>query len=264
LQKGSFIRIVRKLSSPRSPETLSVPPREQAQSEVESAQRISRDENSSPPGGDRAGYLAFVAHEMRNPLSTALWSAELLGRLSPEDRAGPRGEKLTGMCLRTLARLRHLVEDHFLAERLAIRGIPVRVEMVPLGDAVAAASGRVPAVQCECEIDGAMTVAADRAMLERTLEALIALCGREGAPVRVTAEPVGGSVEVKVRGAVPPPEALDVPGRSTPSDPTGRVLGPLMARAVAEVHGGALELLPDGYLLAMPLEDVQATSGDDR
>src|SRR5919198_5230984 len=87
-----------------------------------------RPEQTSEPS--RGGFLGFVAHEMRNPLSTALWSAELLARLSPEERSGPRGEKLAGMALRALQRLRFLIEDHFLAERLDIDGILVRLEPV--------------------------------------------------------------------------------------------------------------------------------------
>ena len=40
-------------------------------------------------GEERSGYLGFVAHEVRNPLSTALWSAELLARMSPAERGSP-------------------------------------------------------------------------------------------------------------------------------------------------------------------------------
>ena len=66
----------------------------------------------------RASYLGFVAHEARNPLATALWSAELLGRISPEERGGARGEKLAATCRQSLERLRHIVEDHLLSDRI--------------------------------------------------------------------------------------------------------------------------------------------------
>src|SRR6266545_1024788 len=94
---------------------------------------------SREAAAQRGGFLGFVAHEMRNPLATALWSAELLARLSPEERGGARGEKLAGMALRALQRLRYLVEDHFLAERLDAEGIPLRLEQIAVADAVAAA-----------------------------------------------------------------------------------------------------------------------------
>jgi K+-sensing histidine kinase KdpD len=215
-------------------------------------------------GGDRAGYLAFVAHEMRNPLATALWSAELLARLSPEERGGARGEKLAGMCLRTLARLRHLVEDHFLAERLAIHGIPVREDAVALAEALSAAAGRVAGLRWQGEVAPAVLVSADRAMLERALEALLAAAARGEAAVTVTARsmPEENAVSVEVRGASPPEDAFRLPDRSTPSDPTGRALGILMARAVAYAHGGSLALMPDGYALVLPGD--AGAAGDER
>jgi K+-sensing histidine kinase KdpD len=214
-----------------------------------------------PLDEERASYLSFVAHEMRNPLSTALWSAELLARLAPQERAGPRGEKLAGMCQRTLARLRHLVEDHFLAERLSIQGIPVRLEPVPLGELLAAAAGRA-GVRCDYASAAGVMVAADRALLERALEALVAAAGRDDTPVRVSATPAEGAVVVGVHGAAPVPEAFDLPGRSSPSDPTGRALGMLMARAVAGAHGGRLEPTSDGFRLF--LEGAQPVGGEPR
>ena len=84
----------------------------------------------------RSGYLGFVAHEVRNPLSTALWTAELLTRMSPEERGGARGDKLSAMCLRSLSRVRQIVEDHFLCERLDVAGIPVRAETLVLGEVI--------------------------------------------------------------------------------------------------------------------------------
>ena len=249
-----MVKRLRPASPPGSP---SVPQREQA----DNTQLSEHDAAATPRRADRAGYLAFVAHEMRNPLSTALWSAELLTRMSPEDRAGARGEKLAGMCLRTLARLRHLVEDHFLAERLAIRGIPVRVEAVPLGDALAAAVARVAGAVCEAQLAG-VTMQADRAMLERALEALVAAAAHEGAAVRVTARQQDGQLELRVEGAPPLEGAFRSPDRSTPSDPTGRALGLLMARSVAESHGGSLDLDGGAYLLAFPLEEPPA--GEER
>src|SRR5512142_464964 len=90
------------------------------------------DEDEKADEAARGGYLGFVAHEVRNPLSTALWSAELLARMAAEERSGPRGDKLTGMCLRSLSRVRQLIEDHFLCERLDVGGLPLRIEVIPV------------------------------------------------------------------------------------------------------------------------------------
>jgi hypothetical protein len=43
-----------------------------------------------------------------------------------------------------------------------------------------------------------------------------------------------------------------MPDRSTLSDPTGRALGLVAARAVAEAHGGSLEVVDGGYVLSLP------------
>jgi signal transduction histidine kinase len=204
----------------------------------------------APSGEERASYLAFVAHEMRNPLSTALWSAELLARLSPEERAGARGEKLAGMCLRTLARLRNLVEDHFLAERLGIGGIPVRPEPVSLAETLSAAIARAK-VACDPSVGEGRVAAADRALLERALEALLAAAGKDDTPVRVSVAEREGWLEIGVHGAAPAAGAFDLPGRTSPSDQTGRALGLLMARAVASAHGGSLDPVRDGFLLRL-------------
>jgi signal transduction histidine kinase len=208
--------------------------------------------DAQPRSEVRSGYLGFVAHEMRNPLSTALWSAELLTRLSAEERGGARGEKLAGMCLRTLSRLRHLVEDHFLAERLAIHGLPLRLEAVVVREALATALGRVPQARFELECEGAPTVAVDKAMFERALEGLVAVCTREDSSVRIQVAGKGGDVEIAFVGAPPPANPFALPDRSTPSDPTGRALGLLMAHAVARAHGGTLDAGERGFLLRLP------------
>ena len=93
------------------------------------------DEHGASGEDRRRAFLGFIAHEVRNPLSTALWSAELLGRITAEERGGARGEKLSAMCLRSISRVRQLVEDHFLCERLDSGGIPLRAEPVVVREA---------------------------------------------------------------------------------------------------------------------------------
>lgn len=199
----------------------------------------------------RGSFLGFVAHEMRNPLSTALWSAELLARLAPEDRAGPRGEKLSNMCLRALQRLRLLIEDHFLAERLEADGIPFRTEGVRLRevlDQVAAKNG----LDWNAVVDDNLTVSADRGLLERSLDALLAVASHGKTPVQVEAFRSGDVVTVRIRGAPPAAGALDVPQKGTPSDPTGRALALHMASRVAGALGGALATSGQEYALTLP------------
>ncbi|TMB35768.1 MAG: HAMP domain-containing histidine kinase [Deltaproteobacteria bacterium] len=84
------------------------------------------------PPGRRGKYLGFVAHEIKNPLATALWSCDLLKRMDAADRAGPRADKMIDASLRALRRMRRLVDDYFTMERLQEQGYELRPEPVEL------------------------------------------------------------------------------------------------------------------------------------
>src|ERR671937_2926253 len=82
----------------------------------------------APPPGKRGKYLGFVAHEIKNPLATALWSCDLLKRMGPADRSGERAEKMIDVSLRALRRMRRLIDDFFTIERLLEQGYDLRRE----------------------------------------------------------------------------------------------------------------------------------------
>ncbi len=203
-------------------------------------------------GSQRGELLGFVAHEMRNPLSTALWSAELLARLSPQDRAGARGEKLTGMSLRALQRLRLLIEDHFLAERLDVRGIPIRMETVALEAPLRAAAGKAGAKELTIAVEPGLCARADRSLLDRALEAILSIAAREHAVI-VECRRAGGRAIIVIRGAPPAPGALAPLNKGSASDQTGRALALHLSTRIAESLGGALTLEDHAYRLELPL-----------
>jgi signal transduction histidine kinase len=202
----------------------------------------------------RGGYLGYVAHEVRNPLSTALWSAELLARMATEERGGPRGEKLTAMCLRSLGRVRQLIEDHFLCERLDAHGIPLRAEPVALRALLQEIAARrsLDLSDVQLDVEEGLTVTADRTLLDRAIEALLAAAGREAAPVQVQAVASGGRVALRLHGQAAGEHALEDPRKGSPGDPRGRSLSLPLARRVAEALGGSLELSGDALLLTLP------------
>ena len=200
----------------------------------------------------RGGYLGFVAHEVRNPLSTALWSAEMLARMPPAERAGARGDKLAAMCLRSLGRVRQLVEDHLLIERLDAGGLPVRAEPVGVGEALEAVAARLPGLSLSAEVQPGLGAAADRALLERALDAILRAASRDGVAVRVEARAAGELAEIRVTGAPPAEGALDDPRKGTPSDPKGSALGLAAARRIGAALLGRLSLEGRTYLLALP------------
>ncbi len=207
-----------------------------------------------PPDDARVGHLGFVAHEVRNPLSTALWTAELLARMSAADRGGARGEKLSAMCLRSVARVRQLIEDHFLSERLDIGGLPVRIEAIGLAELVQGLLERRPAEAppAHVDLDAALAVDADRMLLERAIDGLIACAGDDRTPVSITADATGGEVTLVVAGRAADAAALADPIKGSPSDPTGRALALPLARRVASVLGGTLAAGEGGWRLTLP------------
>jgi hypothetical protein len=83
---------------------------------------------------------------------------------------------------------------------------------------------------------------------------LLAFAGRESA-VSVDIAVASGFVEVRISGAAPPEDVLATPTKATPSDPTGRALAVLVARAVAEAHGGHLGVDGNAYVLTLPLHE---------
>src|SRR5438477_9402187 len=83
-----------------------------------------------PQAGKRGKYLGFVAHELKNPLATALWSCDLLKRMEGPDRAGERAAKMIDVSLRALRRMRRLIDDFFTIERLIEHGYELRREPI--------------------------------------------------------------------------------------------------------------------------------------
>jgi signal transduction histidine kinase len=216
-------------------------------------------EPATPIGVDataesRASHLGFVAHEIRNPLSTALWTAELLGRMEASERAGQRGEKLAGMCLRSLQRVRNLVEDHLLAERLDTGLYPVRPEPTTLVDAVVASEGRRGSAEqpMELSIAPGLTVLADRALLGRLIDSLLDVARQGVSAIRVAGASADGEASLTVRGALADPRLLDDPLKGASSDTRGRSLALPAARRIAVRMGGRLEVMDGAWVLTLP------------
>jgi signal transduction histidine kinase len=211
------------------------------------------DVGAHPEDERRAGHLGFVAHEIRNPLSTALWTAELLARMTPADRGGARGDKLSGMCLRSLARVRQLVEDHFLCERLDAGGLALRIERVDVAEALEAVIGkRGDAGPVNVHAAAGLFVDADRGFLERALDGLVAVAGEERTPVEITLTAEGDEIGVAIAGRPADAAALADPAKGSPSDPAGRALALPVARRIIHALGGALVAAEGRWFLSLP------------
>jgi hypothetical protein len=149
--------------------------------------------------------------------------------------------------------VRQLVEDHFLCERLDVAGIPVRLESFSLRELVDGVLERRPpdAVPVEIDVDPALAIEADRSLLERALDSLLAATAREGGPVHLSAVAVGSEVRIAARGPKGGDAALEDPRKGSPSDSRGRALAVPVARRVAQALGGTLAAADGGYVLTL-------------
>ncbi len=214
-----------------------------------------------PPAGQRRGkYLGFVAHEIKNPLATALWSCDLLKRMEGPDRTGPRAEKMIDVSLRALRRMRRLIEDYFTIERLQEPGYELRKENVSFKDLVSSA------LEALSEKDGFkveewttdiadVTLRGDADMLRRCFRLVFEHMARGDAEPNLTLVGHGGGATctLLVGAKVPPAPLVPPDPEERPSgDTTGGVLGYALAEHILALHDGKLEERDGCLLLTIP------------
>jgi two-component system sensor histidine kinase KdpD len=213
-----------------------------------------------PEVGKRGKYLGFVAHEIKNPLATALWSCDLLKRMEGVERGGERGEKMIDVSLRALRRMRRLIDDFFTIERLLEHGYELKRERVALKDLVE------PVVRALAEKDGIHTAEwavdlaetatmGDAEMLRRAVRLSLEHMARPSTEPRltITTHSDGGQPALHVRAEIPPSPLVPPDPEERPSgDPIGGVLGYALAHRILEAHGGRLEERDGGLWLQFP------------
>ena len=211
------------------------------------------------PKAGRGKYLGFVAHEIKNPLATALWSCDLLKRMEGPERSGERAEKMLDVSLRALRRMRRLIDDFFTIERLLENAYELKRERLSLGDLAEAA------VQFLAEKEGMVTegwtvevqgeVSGDADMLRRALRSAIEHMARASPKprLRVTSRPSGEGQELHIAADAPPaPVVPPEPEERQSGDPVGAVLGFALAVRILDAHGGRIEERDGGLSLYLP------------
>lgn len=196
----------------------------------------------------RERLLAFMVHEIRNPLATALWSAEMLAR---QPAADGRRERLAQLGVRSLRRLRSLVEDLFALERLpaatpageALLGPAIARALGPHDLEPAGIEAIVPA-----EVPAGLRVAVDPLALDRLLHACLRRMARidgAGPPVLRVGAADHGVVWLELARAGAGPDELDPPLLSPGgSEGQGTTFTLLLARALAQRMGVRFEIVP--------------------
>ena len=212
------------------------------------------------PPRPRGKYLGFVAHEIKNPLATALWSCDLLKRMDPADRAGARAEKMIEVSLRALRRMRRLVDDFFTIERLLEHGYELKRENVGLKDLVEPAMNSLAekeGVRTEgwvLELEEASTVG-DVEMLRRAVRLLLKHMARASPDPRlsISGRANGESPALHIRAeTAPTPLVPPAPEERPSGDPTGAVLGFDLATQILASQGGRIEERDGGLWLVFP------------
>jgi K+-sensing histidine kinase KdpD len=213
------------------------------------------------PGKRRPRYLGFVAHEIKNPLATALWSCDLLKRMDAADRASARGEKMADASLRALRKMRRLVDDFFTIERLREHVLDLRVETVDLRSLVDSAithlkeKDALPAESWTVDVPGDVAVKCDAELMRRALRAVLedSIRVAQAEHVAITAHRGQGATTLLVKPRDPKGPVLPaIPEERNASDPHGAVLGFTMAEAVLRAHGGGIELKDGALALSLP------------
>ncbi len=189
-----------------------------------------------------AMLAAAVVHDLRNLLAVAHSSAHLCAG-SLDDRAYL--EKHLGRLTRQIERAQRLL-DRCMA---VAKGEPVARESVAFDqvwrevramtpDAAAAVDVDASSLGCEISCEPLLLARALANLIENARDASPA-----GARVELSAAREGAATRVRVRDLGPGlrPEQLE---RAETSKEHGSGLGLVLVRAVAESHGGALELEP--------------------
>lgn len=216
-----------------------------------------------PPAGNRRGkYLGFVAHEIKNPLATALWSCDLLKRMDSADRAGPRAEKMVDASLRALRRMRRLVDDYFTMERLGEHGYELHeedLELRALVDGAVTALGEKDGVATQAwsiDVPGTVRVKGDGEMLRRGIRVIcehLAQGGAAQSKLSIVGHAASSGAELVVRSSAPPAPLVPLAPEDRPSgDPAGTVLGYALAEAIIAAHGGTLQERDGALVVILP------------
>jgi signal transduction histidine kinase len=216
------------------------------------AEAVSRYERSREEAKEHTlvEQFGFFAHELRNAITAASMSFELLSR----GQVGIGG-KTAGVLARSLRRLRELIEQSLVEVRLR-SGAALRREPIPLAsflhdvEALYAADSRARGIQVRIEADPTAVVYADRRLLTSVVTNLIQNAikfTRRGGVVSVRGSVDHGAARLEIEdecGGLPNDRSDELFGSFVQrgADRSGLGLGLSITRRAVEAHGGRVQV----------------------
>lgn len=228
-----------------------------------------RDQQLQTQAGE---HLAFLAHELRNPLVSARFALDLLRH------RGKGEERELQVIQRSLSRLQELIDRSLVEIRL--RRMDIRRELTRLGELVRelAADSEVDAEIKGCtlrlEVDETLELDCDPRLIGSALSNLIRngiKFTRPGGTIVIRARVGEGVTTIQVEdacGGLPPGkvEELFTPFIQAGHDRRGFGLGLAIAKQAVEAHDGAIQAhnLPGKgcvFLITLPGGTTQGADG---
>lgn len=227
--------------------------------EVERAHMLERERRLLREAQDavrvRDDFLSVAAHELRTPITSLRLAVQALERAL---RQGPDGalETLLAVVDRSAQRLHRLGEDLLDGSQIAMGRLPLRLEDVDLASVVETVVDELAIVMPEARRKITVRVAPvvgrwDRRRVEQLVRNLLtnAVKYGRGRPITVAVEERDGAARLRVEDqgiGIPAESRSRIFGRferaAASSSYGGLGLGLHVARSIADLHGGSIEV----------------------
>lgn len=203
----------------------------------------------------REDVLAFVSHDLKNPLTSIVMNATLLKRATPEGAAGDKLRRHTDLIVRAADRMNRLVHDLLDWASMRAGKLTLNYSEVPVAPLVTELTGILQPVavtkqqRLTTHVDDGLVMNADRDRIMRVLSNLVGNALKytpENGTIHVEAKRHDREVIIAVHdtgSGIPPdelPHVFDRYFRAKKAGTEGTGLGLAIAKGIVEGHGGRI------------------------